>query len=375
MQDTSFSGAEVKKLYLDGINHHAVRFGIRKPCVFTLECNRKVFYVVLMPVDIQPNSTSLKYGFDPGAFASKFSQGPGPLPGYYPLNAIEARYLEALDMGISQDGTLNDVGNQAFTQIHNFVLTTGEQIIRELAGPTDDLARLETLEEALNPEAFWLQMITVNGEARLSRREDFTQPAVDFEPQDIAGVSADLPTFHPAQVELLETIRPKRTFKVRVEGQIRFCKIAGRGFELPSISRDCQVLQKIKDAGLDLLCRVPRLEGLVGEGKGEGVIGFLTNYIETSRDLGDLHMLQDDVDTILSSRREKWAGQIKRVVGQLHDQGVIWGDATPRNILIDREDNAWLVDFGGGFNFNRELMDTIEGDLEGLREIDGFLKV
>jgi hypothetical protein len=44
-------------------------------------------------------------------------------------------------------------------------------------------------------------------------------------------------------------------------------------------------------------------------------------------------------------------------------------------LLIDREDNAWLVDFGGGFNFNRELMDTMEGDLEGLRVLYMFLKV
>ncbi|KAH8797596.1 hypothetical protein F5882DRAFT_396051 [Hyaloscypha sp. PMI_1271] len=126
---------------------------------------------------------------------------------------------------------------------------------------------------------------------------------------------------------------------------------------------------------MGLLHRVPRLEGLLGLREGEEVIGFLTNYIETNNDLRDLYTLRDDIDTTSSSRREKWAGQIKQAIKQLHNQGVIWGDATPSNVLIDREDNAWLVDFGGGFNFNRELMDTMEGDLEGLRVVYMFLKV
>ncbi|PMD57427.1 uncharacterized protein K444DRAFT_665775 [Hyaloscypha bicolor E] len=375
IHEAPFPGPEIDRLYLNGIYHYAVRFGIDKPCVFTLQCNRKIFHVALMPVGGDPDSVSLRYGFDPGPFVSKFSQRPGPLAGYNPPNAIEAKYLDALNMGISEDGTLNDVGDRALTQIHNLVLATGEQIIRELAGPTSELAGAETLEEALNPETFWLQMLTVDGEARLIRREDFTQPTVDFEPQDMSGVSADLPIFRLAQVEIFETIRPKRAFKVRVGGQVWFCKVADWGFELPPISRDCQVLQKIRDTGLSLLHRVPRLEGLVGLKEGEGVIGFLTNYIETNHDLRDLYELRDDIDTTSSSRREKWACQIKQAIRQLHSQGVIWGDATPRNVLIDREDNAWLVDFGRGFNFNRELMDTKEGDLEGLRVVYMFLKV
>ncbi|KAH8773334.1 hypothetical protein BGZ57DRAFT_894603 [Hyaloscypha finlandica] len=373
--EAPFPGPEIDRLYLNGIHHYAVRFGIGKPCVFTLQCNRKIFHVALMPVSAHSDSVSLRYGFDPGPFASKFSQGLGPLPDYNPPNAIEARYLDALNMGTSEDGILNDVGHRVFTQIHNLILATGEQMIRELAGPTSELAGAETLEEALNPETFWLQMLTIDGEARLIQREDFTQPTVDFEPQDMSGVSADLPIFRLAQVEILETIRPKRAFKVRVGGQVWFCKVAGRGFELPPISRDCQVLQKIRDTGMGLLHRVPRLEGLLGLREGEEVIGFLTNYIETNNDLRDLYTLRDDIDTTSSSRREKWAGQIKQAIKQLHNQGVIWGDATPSNVLIDREDNAWLVDFGGGFNFNRELMDTMEGDLEGLRVVYMFLKV
>ncbi|KAE9377425.1 hypothetical protein N431DRAFT_434690 [Stipitochalara longipes BDJ] len=322
-----------------------------------------------------PDSVKFRYGFDPSPFASKYSSGPGPLPGYNPSNAIEAKYLEALDMGLSENGILNDMGNRAFNQILNFTLITGESIIRELAGPTSELAEAETLEEALNPVIFWLQMVTIDGEVRLIRRDDFTQPTIDFEPQDMSGVSADIPIFRSAQVEILETIEPKRAYKVRVEGQIRFCKLTGRGFELPAISRDCQVLQMIKDADLSLLCRAPRLEGLVRFREDGGVIGFLTNYIEPSDELANIDPFWGNIETFSSLRREKWAGQIKHAIEQLHSQGIIWGDVVSRNVLIDREDNAWLVDFGGGFNWKVELMNTIEGDLEGLRELHNLLKV
>jgi len=374
-QDAPTTRPEIDWLNLDGIDHLATRFGVGKPCVLTLQCNRKTFNVELMPVGAPADSLLLRYGFDPGPFSSKFSSGPGPFPDYNPPDAIEARYLAALDRGFSENGTLNDIGHRAFTQIYNLILTTGEQIIRELAGPTNELAGAETLEEALNPVVFWLQMLTIDGAVRLIRRADFTQPTVDFEPQDILGVSSDLPIFCLAQVEILETIRPKRSFKVRVGGQIRFCKMAGRGFELPGISRDCQVLQKIKDIGLSQSCRVPTLEGLLSLREGSGVIGFLTNYIETSDDLGDLISLFNKVVTIPISRREKWGGQIKYIVEQLHGQGVIWGDASPRNVLIDIDDNAWLVDFGGGYNIDPKLMDTMEGDMEGLRAVYEFLKV
>jgi hypothetical protein len=50
------------------------------------------------------------------------------------------------------------------------------------------------------------------------RREDFTQPTVDPEPQDVSGVCVYLLIFHLAEIDILKTIRPKSSFKVRVSG-------------------------------------------------------------------------------------------------------------------------------------------------------------
>lgn len=79
-----------------------------------------------------------------------------------------------------------------------------------------------------------------------------------------------------------------------------------------------------------------------------------------------------DMDTVPIERREKWANQMIQTAEQIHKIGVIWGDAKAANILIDEDDNAWLVDFGGSWTagwVDSELAGTIPGDLQGLRKI------
>jgi hypothetical protein len=77
------------------IKIHTVRVGRNKPCVITLEFRNSLFVVELLPESSITTPTLLRYGFDPGAFASKYPAGPGPLPGYNEPNSIEAEYLQS----------------------------------------------------------------------------------------------------------------------------------------------------------------------------------------------------------------------------------------------------------------------------------------
>jgi serine/threonine protein kinase len=141
-----------------------------------------------------------------------------------------------------------------------------------------------------------------------------------------------------------------------------------------SIDRELQCLHRISIADPDPSLLVPKVCGLVGSG--ENILGFLTTYIPPNPEAARVDLF--DMDNVPLARREKWANQITGTLERIHRIGVIWGDASPANILIDESDNAWLVDFGGSWTagwVDPELAGTMQGDLQGLAKILGFLDI
>ncbi|PMD30023.1 hypothetical protein L207DRAFT_641881 [Hyaloscypha variabilis F] len=356
-----------------------VRVGRNRPCVITLAYRNSQFVVELLPGSSTTTPTLLRYGFDPGDFASKYPAGPGPLPGYNEPNSIESVYLEKLNAGVSEDGILDAAGFQTLYEIEDLIFATGSHLFQDLAGPIPLDGSTTTLSEALNPERFWLQMITADGNASLIHRQEFIPPTLSFERQDMSGVRADLPVFDISQIEILETLVPERAYKVLANNRIQFCKVTGRGFERAAIGRDCQMLQRIRDAGLASSIRVPRLEGLVTTNQqSEIVIGFLTDFITPGSPLSNLGDLRDNIDQASKPQREHWASQAKHIIEQLHGIGVVWGNVCPRNMLLDSESNLWVIGFSGSRTWgfvSLEFMGTKEGDLMGLEMIRQYLQV
>jgi tRNA A-37 threonylcarbamoyl transferase component Bud32 len=73
-----------------------------------------------------------------------------------------------------------------------------------------------------------------------------------------------------------------------------------------------------------------------------------------------------------SSTKQKWVDQVTGILAQLHKAGIVWGDAKPYNVLIDKNDDAWIIDFGGGYTrgfVETEKAGTIQGDFQGLEKI------
>lgn len=70
--------------------------------------------------------------------------------------------------------------------------------------------------------------------------------------------------------------------------------------------------------------------------------------------------------------KERWASQISRSLKRLHDNDIIWGDAKAENILIDKNDDAWIIDFGGNYTsgwVDKDKSGTLEGDKQGVAKI------
>jgi serine/threonine protein kinase len=68
--------------------------------------------------------------------------------------------------------------------------------------------------------------------------------------------------------------------------------------------------------------------------------------------------------------------QISQTLEKLHSHNIIWGDAKPANVLIDVNEDAYLIDFGGGYTkgwIEKEKSNSIDGDLQGLENIKRYL--
>ena len=118
--------------------------------------------------------------------------------------------------------------------------------------------------------------------------------------------------------------------------------------------------------------RAPHLLGYVQHADADCVVGFLRQWLPGNR-LRDI-----DVSSTAPERRRKWASQIWETINRLHAVGVIWGDGKASNVVIDEQDDAWLIDFGGGFTkgwVDEDLADTIEGDEQAVRSIMDFLNI
>ncbi|OAR02229.1 hypothetical protein LLEC1_03826 [Akanthomyces lecanii] len=128
--------------------------------------------------------------------------------------------------------------------------------------------------------------------------------------------------------------------------------------------------------------RICRLYGLVMDTLGprkqdQRVVGMLLNYIEPKRPgiLGTLQYIAYDEQNHKHLR--SWADDLSDTLGHLHQAGCVWGDAKPENVLVDKDDNVWIIDFGGGHTpgwVQEEDEGTRKGDLEAMSKIRQWLE-
>ncbi|KAI1839735.1 hypothetical protein JX266_014055 [Neoarthrinium moseri] len=121
--------------------------------------------------------------------------------------------------------------------------------------------------------------------------------------------------------------------------------------------------------------RVCRLYGLVVDTVGLPssslrLVGMLLSYIKPKRRdrLGTLQCVAYEDGSRKHLRR--WANDLDDIVSAIHRAGCIWGDAKPENVLIDNDDNVWLIDFGGGYTagwVDKEQQCTEKGDMEAVK--------
>lgn len=141
---------------------------------------------------------------------------------------------------------------------------------------------------------------------------------------------------------------------------------------------------------------VPHVKGPTRTATGygeEGIVGILMDYIDTEKyeltfhlapplpssslnergedinyrkdgEEDNTHTCTDLIPEIASSRRGEWLSQIQSTIYQLHALGIVWGDAKTVNLFLDKNDDLWVIDFGGGGTpgwIDKRLIYTKEG--------------
>ncbi len=318
--------------------------GISDDCEITLLCNNKHFIILLSSCscDDKPDS-------------------------------IECTFLKRLDVALkSNDEPEIDKINEEISDIAALLF---QPFYKEFAS---DKSQVLYLDSYINPETYKFQLVTVNGKPEVIRcSNDCGIKYSEFSGLPLGKTAADLnlPRFPSKQVIVLEKYMGSRIVKVSAGGQVMCCKVADRWTQ-HAIDREFHCLEKISAAGLDPPLRIPKLCGLIESAADDHFGGILITDITPNPETPNLGQI--DVNNVPISRRIKWARQIEDAIQKLHDIGVVWGDAKADNVLIDRNDNTWIIDFGGGWTDNWvqvELANSVKGDLQGLKAILHFLGV
>ncbi|EEQ85515.1 uncharacterized protein BDCG_08784 [Blastomyces dermatitidis ER-3] len=249
-----------------------------------------------------------------------------------------------------------------------------------ILAPCPTEPRIITLEEYYMTPAIHLTITVDDGKLTAIQSSHKPKPD-DLMPRtclssSYTAMAASIPLLDPSKVKLpwdSKNERPLRPSKVLVGNKKQFFKPAYREL-LQHTEREIKTLLHLHQSGLNDKIRVPKIHAFVSSGNKSNmeICDILITYIKFRCTLAS----QDNIQKAAPNLQETWIHQLKEMVNEFHKAGIIWGDVKPGNVLIDMDNNLWIIDFGGSYTpgwVNEELMETVEGDLQGLSKIISFI--
>ncbi|KAH7222607.1 uncharacterized protein BKA55DRAFT_584726 [Fusarium redolens] len=278
----------------------------------------------------------------------------------------------------------NDEYEELVDEVFAVILDAGRPVFSKLISSHEAPAQNnKSLHHFLFPPFFYFRLAAPNPTGSvsiipISSSETHTihtvDPAIDQGYQEELEICQDLPRYIPEEVTVTEVFlcgARTVTAAVRVQGRDMFCKASGEpnGLFSTSEGREFECLRKVLKTFPPNTLQVPRLLGYIHHKDTKQILGFLRQWVPG-------HRLSDIITSSTTQKKQKWASQIRQTIESLHQHGLIWGDGKPSNIIIDEKDNAWLIDFGGGYTrgwVDEELAETKEGDEQALNKITELL--
>lgn len=276
---------------------------------------------------------------------------------------------------------------------------SGDEVFAEQSS-AHNIPPSRTLHEYMYPDTFVVQVVSQDEQLKGIRRDDVPPPTRWPAHPKVSALEneakAKVPVYTPSQIRIIKSFmfHPWILLVSTPDEKLLCCKLSS--IHPGAFEREYSILRKMYDAGcINEILHVPQLKGLVrtdgGHGE-EGIVGLLMDHVDTecyeltfhlapqlpaisakNKDISTEDLNDNDlIPKIDSHRREKWSSQIQSTLHQLHALDIVWGDAKTANILLDRNDDLWMIDFGGGGTpgwFDKKLMGTKQGDLQALERI------
>ncbi|KAH9905223.1 hypothetical protein F4778DRAFT_769908 [Xylariomycetidae sp. FL2044] len=204
-------------------------------------------------------------------------------------------------------------------------------------------------------------------------RQEFVRPGEYvrwLEPYLSTLIASNLHAYSSRQIQVLVHTSHLIPSKVLQNGTTLFFKpwVSGPMFGYHELESH----RKILEANPPLVLQHYRVNDDEENHSGTRLVGLLLSYIDSRGTMRDLAPWAD----CTNEDRLRWSEQINESLKCLHAAGVVWGDAKPENVLVDKEGNAFLIDFGGSYTqgwVDEDKQETVEGDLQGVRRIQDWL--
>jgi hypothetical protein len=344
------------------------RLGLDGPddCLTSIRCNGREFHVEMSPF----------YICNSPAVESRYRKFIAAVRGEWDLDTDEGEHPE-----------------DVMDDFHAWLINAFEPVFLEVAPdipPSFDPAKIAAgeahplLSEYFFPEEYCCRLEVENDKPfpiLMRDEESRWVPALnDIEPELAQQLGHYVKAFRPLEVEVSfekpDHALSETPTRVLVElddsgnKTLCFLKTFAVGDYL-GLERELEAHLRILKSSLTHDARIARLRGVVAVEEDSQILGLLLTHIDRRRENGGL-LFEDRLLHTPIPLRQRWARQIQETVEQLHGAGLVWGDAKAENVMIDKNNDAWLIDFGGGYTegwVDEDRAGTVEGDLQGVAKI------
>ncbi|KAF3935706.1 hypothetical protein ABW19_dt0208184 [Dactylella cylindrospora] len=237
---------------------------------------------------------------------------------------------------------------------------------------------LKTMHEILYPPVLNLELKTINGTPRLEHKRELGIFEVDSGPEFSSAIRIDpkLPIYSTMDLVVPEPENFEGipgAYSVLLGGKRHRCKVQPGGYYRDgSRKQEAEILLDIQTIFQNdpIPIHIPKIIAYVKHPEFGNIIGFIQEWIPTLQRRSNFSGISHISHRYPEVKGNYWASQVRDIVRRLHDVDILWGGGDPWKVVMDRDGNAWVVDFEPTNDLNWNKTYSKDGDLETIDRLE-----